>query len=116
MGKQLITIDDLTGEPIEDGEGENIKLTVNGAAYELDLTKANAKKFYDVIGPYIDKAAQVDERPATPARRSSSGGKKKTDPDLLAAMRTWLRENGHEVSDRGRIAQNLQDIYNEAHK
>lgn len=117
MGKQLITVDDLTGKPIEDEEAEHITLSVNGDDYELDLAQGSAKKFWDAVNPFIEKAAKVEPRPTTVTRRSSgSAAKKKTDPDLLAAMRTWLRENGHEVADKGRIAQSLQDIYNEAHK
>ncbi|WP_422652880.1 Lsr2 family DNA-binding protein [Arsenicicoccus sp. UBA7492] len=30
-------------------------------------------------------------------------------------MRQWLRDNGHQVSDRGRIPAALQDQYDQAH-
>lgn len=117
MGKQLITVDDLTGQPIADEEAEHITLSVNGDDYELDLATASAKKFWDAVNPFIEKASKVEARPATTVRRASGGGvKKKSDPELLAAMRTWLREQGHDVADKGRIAQNLQDLYHEAHK
>jgi len=33
-----------------------------------------------------------------------------------AAIRKWARENGHEVSDRGRIHQEIQDAYYAAMK
>jgi Lsr2 len=116
MGKQLITVDDLTGKPIEDEEAEHITLSVNGDNYELDLGQPSAKKFWDALNPFIEKASKIEARPEPRVRRQGDGTKKKTDPELLAAMRTWLREQGHEVADKGRVAQNLQDLYHEAHK
>ena len=44
----------------------------------------------------------------TRARASSS------DPDT-AKIRVWAKENGHEVSDRGRIHQSIKDAYYVAH-
>jgi hypothetical protein len=40
------------------------------------------------------------------SRKSAS-----SDGTQMTAMRAWLRDNGHEVSTRGRIPQQLQDLY-----
>lgn len=126
MAKEVITrlIDDITKEPVEDGSGESIRFSVGGQEYEIDLSAKNAKKFHETMKFYTDHAAEVEPAPSAPpgaprARRAASAAatrSTKMDKEQLAAMRTWLRANGHEVSDRGRIAQSLQDIYNEAHK
>lgn len=51
-------------------------------------------------------------RDATPvkAKKSGNGGSSE-----IAKMREWLKANGHEVGDKGRILQELQDIYRAAH-
>ncbi|MFG0221317.1 Lsr2 family DNA-binding protein, partial [Streptococcus suis] len=35
--------------------------------------------------------------------------------DELARMREWGRENGYQVSDRGRVSREVQDAYAAAH-
>ena len=42
----------------------------------------------------------------TTGPRSSSGGNPET-----AKIRAWAKENGYEVSDRGRIHQSVKDAY-----
>lgn len=124
MAKETIVRlrDDITGETVEEGHGESIRFSVNDVEYEIDLSDKNAADFHKALAKYIEHAAEVEAEPAAPARvsrpRTSSAATKSTkaDKEQLAAMREWLRANGHQVSDRGRIAQNLQDIYNEDHK
>lgn len=119
MAKETITrlIDDLTGKPIEEG-GESIAFSVNGKNYEIDLEDKAAAKFHAALKTYVEAATEVfpeePEMTVTPVRqtrRRSSAPSNKRDPEELAAMRTWLRANGHEVADRGRIKQELQDLY-----
>jgi hypothetical protein len=33
----------------------------------------------------------------------------------LSAVRAWARQNGHQVSDRGRIPASVQAAYDKAH-
>lgn len=104
--KTLVTIiDDLDGTPIDDGSAETIRFSLENTAYEIDLSKDNAKSLRDALKPYI-KAG----RPVT-ARRGSSGGGVKTDKAELQAMREWAKANGYEVSDRGRVSQTIQEAY-----
>jgi hypothetical protein len=108
MAKKVVTtttiVDDLDGTPIEEGQAESIKFSLEGTAYEIDLSKANAKALRDALKPYTKVATIVV------ARRSSSGAQKSNKDELIAA-REWLRANGHEVSDRGRIKGELMDLY-----
>jgi len=50
--------DDLTGELIT-GDGEQLRFTVNGADYELDLNVENAAAFRAALAPYIEAARKV---------------------------------------------------------
>ena len=38
----------------------------------------------------------------------------KPDKNQLGAVRAWARENGHKVSDRGRVSQEVLDAYKAA--
>jgi hypothetical protein len=111
MAKRTITqlVSDLSGKEIKEGEGETIRFSIGSASYELDVTDSEAGKFYDDLKKYTDVATK------TGGRGVRSGGRTKSDKTQLTAMRQWLRDKGHDVSDRGRISQELQDIYNAAH-
>lgn len=106
MAQKITTtlVDDLTGEPIEDGKGETIRFAIDGANWEIDLTRENAKAMRDALKPYTKAARAVS------TRQTRSGGSKSNKQELAAA-RKWLRANGHEVSDRGRVAGNLMELY-----
>lgn len=119
MAQQVVTklVDDITGEAIEDGKGRTVTFAFDGINYEIDLADKQAKKFDDAMDYYITHARKVSGGGARQRRSSSaprtSGGRSKED---LANMRAWLREQGHEVNDRGRIKQELQDLYDNANK
>ena len=104
---QTITtlVDDLDGTPIEDGKGETIKFGLDGVNFEIDLTTENAKKFRRAFTDYVAAARKSGRGSGT---RSSAGRNEKAE---LKAAREWLRANGHQVSDRGRIATPLMEMY-----
>lgn len=104
--KTVITlIDDLNGTVIEEGKGETISFSLDGINYQIDLTSDNAEGLREALRPYLAKARKVT-RPT--AVRSTSGARPKQD---LSAVRTWLREQGHKVSERGRIPATLLEEY-----
>jgi hypothetical protein len=110
--KETITVvrDDLDGTVIEEGKGENIRFSVNNTSYVMDLTTENAVAFRDAIKPYIDAA--VKEVSSLP--RSSSSAPK-SNKEELQKIRQWAKDNGHQVSDRGRVSQEIQNAYHAAH-
>lgn len=112
MARKVTTtlVDDLDGTVIESGQGETVSFGVDGAQYEIDLTNDNAGRLRDALRPFMDAARKGGRGSAAPARASSGGGAKNS-PQELAAAREWLRSNGHNVSDRGRIAAPLFELY-----
>lgn len=99
----------------DDLDGSDATQTVHfgyaGASYAIDLNDKNAKKLSDALAPYIGAA-----RKSGGARKSSGGGATgRTDKAQTQAMRQWLREKGHQVSERGRISKELKDLYNSGH-
>lgn len=112
MVKKQITqlIDDLDGTVLEDG-GATIRFAFEGRSYDIDLSDANAAKFRDALAPYIAAAQPVQGA----AVSSRSRSRKSASPADLAAVREWARENGHTVSERGRVSASVLEAYAAAH-
>ncbi|MFC3964878.1 histone-like nucleoid-structuring protein Lsr2 [Nocardia jiangsuensis] len=112
MAKKVIvqTIDDLDGESVAD---ETIEFALDGVGYEIDLSSANAKKLRDELEAWAKHARRVSGRrrqPKTPAPRAKSADNR----EQTAAIREWARNNGFEVSARGRIPAEVQQAYRAA--
>ncbi|WP_129669745.1 histone-like nucleoid-structuring protein Lsr2 [Phytoactinopolyspora endophytica] len=104
---QVILLDDLDGGEAE----ETVSFGLDGANYEIDLSKKNAAKLRDAISPFVASARKAGggSRRARGGRSSrSSGGRSSTD---TAAVRDWAREQGLKVSDRGRIPADILEKY-----
>jgi hypothetical protein len=108
MARKVTTtlIDDLDGSPLDDS-GQTISFALEGAYYEIDLGPKNADKLRSALTPFIDSARKAGRRGPTPSSASGT----KHNKEELAAAREWLRANGHQVADRGRIAGDLLDLY-----
>lgn len=100
-------VDDLDGTPIEQNMGENVKFALDSVSYEIDLSLENAKALRDALEPFT-KAG----RPVKVLRAST--GAPRSNPNELVAARSWLRQNGHQVSDRGRIPNRLMQLFRDA--
>jgi hypothetical protein len=111
MARKVITtlVDDIDGQPIEEGKGETVPFSLDGVNYEIDLSDENAAALRTALEEYTDKGRRVGRATgAKGAPRRSSSSSSKED---LGAARTWLREHGHEVSERGRISAALLEEY-----
>jgi hypothetical protein len=102
---------DLTGEPAD----ETVDFGLSGKAYTIDLTKNHADGLREILADYI-KVAQ----PAGKLATSSNGSKPRaakpgSNREHLAAVRSWLRQQGHDVKDRGRLPADLVAKFDEAH-
>ena len=101
---RIILEDDLEGGPAE----ETVQFGLDGRQYEIDLSTANAEKLREALRPYAaaGRRAQSKSTRTTGPRSSSTSGNPET-----AKIRAWAKENGYEVSDRGRIHQSVKDAY-----
>lgn len=114
MARREITqyFDDLDNSPLEDSEVNIINFSVDGNHYVLDLSEKNAAAFRAALEPWI-AAAQVAPAPQkSPARASSATTAAQR--ERSRAIREWARENGIDVSDRGKIAASVLDAYEKA--
>lgn len=100
MAQKIIRVDDLDGT--EGADIQTVDFSWAGQAYEIDLSDSNRAEFEKAIEKFIKAGRKV-------TGRSSSGSKS---PAYDAgAVRSWARENGIEVSDRGRINKTVLDQY-----
>ncbi|MEO7130864.1 MAG: Lsr2 family protein [Dermatophilaceae bacterium] len=102
---EVILVDDLDGGPAV----ETVTFALDGVSYEIDLSEKNARRLRDSVSEWTGHARRSGGRRSTGARRSTGP---KTD---LSKVREWARANGHTVSDRGRIAADVQAAYDKAH-
>nr|MCW2728071.1 hypothetical protein [Aeromicrobium sp.] len=113
MAKKTIEIitSDLSGEELERGQGETIIFSVGGADYSVDLTDDEAKDFYAAFDKYTKVATKRSSGRGGPRKGTSGSGRSSEE---LAHIRAWANENGHPVSERGRIKAEVIDAFDQA--
>ncbi|GGM19270.1 Lsr2 family protein [Promicromonospora citrea] len=103
---QLVLEDDIDGGAAD----ETVNFGLDGVSYEIDLNAEHAAQLRDALASWVGHARKVKApatRTATTSRRSRSGND-------TAAVREWAKANGYTVSDRGRIAAEVQEAYAKA--
>jgi len=97
----IVLVDDIDGSDAE----ETVSFALDGRDYEIDLNSKNAGKLRDALAPYVGHARRAGSRKRG---RAGSG-------PSPADIRSWARDNGFEVPDRGRVSQQVKDAYVAAH-
>jgi hypothetical protein len=102
MARQYVEqlTDDLDGGKAD----TTVRFSWENATYEVDLSKKNAAAFAKLLKPYVDAGRKVRRTAGSPGRRGGrSGNGSRGRAHDLSAVRSWAKENGHAVADRGRI-------------
>ncbi len=102
-------IDDLDESPA----AETVSFALDGVSYEIDLSEANAAKLRDALAPYLGHARRTGGRRGQRSAGSSSSSTGRSSE--AADIRAWARENGYEVSERGRVSAEIRSAYAAAH-
>lgn len=102
MSRREVTqfYDDLDHTLITEDELEVVRFSVDGKNYLIDLSRDNARKFHNLLEPFVQAARQAPEndyRHVNPAE-----------------IREWARLQGIPVAHRGKIPHDVIDAYNEA--
>lgn len=97
---KVVLTDDIDGTPAD----ETVEFPVDGTDYEIELNSDNAAKFREVLEPYISKARRVSGSRTSKKKVTSS----RFDP---VKVRDWARDNGFEVSERGRLSSEVIEAY-----
>ncbi|MFP5416974.1 MAG: histone-like nucleoid-structuring protein Lsr2 [Actinomycetes bacterium] len=107
---RIETTDDL----LNDGTPANETLTfaLEGVTYEVDLTTDNANKLREDLAPWV-----AVSRPVAGRKPASRRGKATRSAAAASAneVRAWARSQGMEVSERGRVRDEVRAAYEAAH-
>ncbi|PWW54857.1 histone-like nucleoid-structuring protein Lsr2 [Actinokineospora spheciospongiae] len=107
--------DDLDGSTGDDIR--SVEFSLDGVRYEIDLNESNASRLRDELAEFIEAARRTGGRvkrsaaASSPVKAAGEGRSK----EQTKAIRDWARQNGHEISERGRIPSAVVEAFEEAH-
>lgn len=102
---EVTLVDDVDGGKAE----ETVAFSLDGVPYEIDVSTENAAKLRSDLDRFIKHGRRIASR--KPTRRRSGASSPARD---RAAVRDWARANGHDISERGRIPQQVLEAYDAA--
>jgi len=106
-------LDDLDGSVIDGDLGETLRFSLDGSAFEIDLSVAHAAELREVLKRYVAAARPATGKRGQPSPARDSGAVT-AHQEELRKMREWARANGYVLSDRGRVAAEIQNAYRAA--
>jgi hypothetical protein len=100
------------GQPVP--HNESTPITVGTTKYLMDLCEEHQDDMLADLEPYTSIAHSAQKRVGTQVRKAirGKGGQSFTASDV----RDWLREQGYEVSDTGRLPQAWVSEFEAAHQ
>ena len=101
----VVLIDDLDGSDA----AETVSFGLDGAQYEIDLSKKNAESLRKALAPYVAGGRRSRSKGRGRGGSTRSGGPSPSE------IRAWARDNGWKVPDRGRVAADVRAAYEAAH-
>jgi hypothetical protein len=109
MAKQTIVTmtDDMDGTKA----AETVAFSIDGRAYEIDLSEKNAAKLRKSLAPFTAKARRAGSTPPARARVTNIAA---VGPSRNALIRAWAAAEGLIVPARGRIPQSVVTAYDAA--
>jgi hypothetical protein len=102
---QTLYIDDIDGSEA----AGTVRFGLDGTDYEIDLNAAHTDELHATLGTYIDHARKVGGI----SRRTPRGRRSASAIDTTA-VRTWAREQGIDIKDRGRVPADIVTRYQAA--
>ncbi len=100
----VVLEDDLDGSSAD----ETVMFALDGVNYEIDLNAKNAARLRDALAKYVGGARRTPARGRRGSRGRASGVN-------ASEIREWARENGYQVSERGRVPADIKTAYDAAH-
>ncbi|HEX5541517.1 MAG TPA: Lsr2 family protein [Micromonospora sp.] len=103
----VIYTDDLDGT-----EGaETVRFGLDGVQYEIDLSEKNEAKLREALAPFVDAARRPARGGLVVGGRAARGRTAAADREQNRAIRAWAKKQGKNISDRGRIPQDIVEEY-----
>lgn len=108
---------ELTDDLLDDGTpaDETLTFALDGVTYEIDLSADNATKLRDALSSWIGVARRVSGRKQVGRRGGSAARSAGNGAASANEIRAWAREQGMQVSERGRVRDEIRAAYEAAH-
>lgn len=113
---QVILVDDLDG-----GDAvETVSFALDGVSYEIDLNEDNAGRMREELAAWVGHARRTGGRSSSRSGSGRGAGRRSASKPAAASgtetavVREWARQNGHPVSERGRIKAEVLEAYHAA--
>ena len=102
---QTLYIDDIDGSEA----AGTVRFGLDGVDYEIDLSAGHADELHAALRTYIDHGRKVGGTSRRGPRPRRACGAIDT-----TAVRSWAREQGIDIKDRGRVAGGIAAKYEAA--
>jgi hypothetical protein len=106
-------VDDLDGTASEDIS--TVTFALDGVSYEIDLHHDNAGRLRNTLADFVTAGRRTGGRVKRAASVPHPGARATPDREQTRAVREWARQNGFEMSDRGRISATVLEAFETAH-
>ncbi|AZG48044.1 histone-like nucleoid-structuring protein Lsr2 [Gordonia insulae] len=101
--------DDIDGKPLDVDDLNVVDWSWRGVDYQFDTSTANLQRIESgrvPVSTLLTRSRRKGGRRQATTRRARSTAGVDT-----KQVREWARENGHDVSDRGRLPDHVVDAY-----
>lgn len=117
MARRIVhqLVDDIDGTLLESGEGETVLFSLDGVAYEIDLTDENAAALRAALERYTNAARAVSSARASSSAAAAGRKRRRSGQQDYSGVREWAKQNGYQVSERGRVPASVLEAYEAAH-
>jgi hypothetical protein len=98
-------VDDIEGGDAD----ETVKFGLDGVEYEIDLSEKNATALRESLARFVTAGRRIGKAATRPSGRGR--GQATTDREQNKAIREWAKRKGINISERGRISQEVVEQY-----
>jgi hypothetical protein len=89
---------------------ETLQFSLGNAAYEVDVCAKHAQQIRDGLQPFVAQARKTGAASSGRRRQRTAGTRQET-----AGIRSWAKDHGIQVNERGRIPASVVKEYEAAH-
>ena len=105
---QITLLCDLDDGNVE--ADETLHFSLGDTTYEVDVCGKHAQQIRDGLEPFVAHARKTSSANSSRRRQRTTAGR-----DQTASVRSWAKDHGIQVNDRGRIPASVVKEYEAAH-
>jgi hypothetical protein len=89
---------------------ETLQFSLGNTAYEVDVCAKHAQQIRDGLEPFVEHARKVGAAGTNRRHQRTTGNRQET-----ASIRSWAKDHGVQINERGRIPASVVREYEAAH-